>query len=173
MFWDCRFWNPGFLLQESGCYQWATTSTNKFTVWVFVRDNLFTWFLRQKKKEWITKGILQKIRLYDGNLWPWIGWSEIWKQRKWSCSIFSPSFAVLLSVISVLTVKLEKKSVKLTVQEIIWGTPRRPPCMPNSEITIKIFLYTNYCYSFIFFNWRILFLDNLCMSMFRTNCVKC
>ena len=27
---------------------------------------------------------------------------------------------------------------KLKVQEIIWGTPQRPPCMPNSEITFKI-----------------------------------
>ena len=43
------------------------------------------------------------------------------------------------------TVELEKKPVKLEVQEIIRGTPRRPPCMPNSEITIKNFLYTNYC----------------------------
>ena len=50
---------------------------------------------------------------------------------------------VLLSVISVFTVKLEKKPVKLKVQEIIWGTPRRPPCMPNSQITIKDFVYTN------------------------------
>ena len=41
------------------------------------------------------------------------------------------------------TVELEKKPVKLKVQEIIWGTPRRPPCMPNSEITIKGFVYTN------------------------------
>ena len=78
---------------------------------------------------------------------------------------------VLQSVLSVIA-ELEKKPVKVKVQEIIWGTPRRPPCMPNSEITIKIFLYTNYCYSFIFFNWRILFLDNLCMSMSGTNCVN-
>ena len=41
------------------------------------------------------------------------------------------------------TVELEKKPVKLKVQEIIWGSPRRPPCMPNSEITIKDFVYTN------------------------------
>ena len=36
------------------------------------------------------------------------------------------------------TVELEKKPVKVKVQEIIWGTPQRPPCMPNSEITFKI-----------------------------------
>ena len=41
------------------------------------------------------------------------------------------------------TVELEKKPVKLEVQEIIRGTPRRPPCMPNNEITIKDFVYTN------------------------------
>ena len=136
----------------------------------FVTDNLFIWFfLTQKKKEWITTGILLEIRLNVGNLWPWIGWSEILKQnKKWSCSIFSPSFAVLLSVTSVLTVKLEKKPVELKVQEIIWGTPKRPPCMPNSDLTIK-----HYCISFIFVNWRILFLENLYMSVFRTNCVKC
>ena len=39
--------------------------------------------------------------------------------------------------------KLDKKPVKLKVQEIIWGTPRRPPCMPNSQITITDFVYTN------------------------------
>ena len=49
---------------------------------------------------------------------------------------------VLQSVLSVIA-ELEKKPVKVKVQEIIWGTPRRPPCMPNSEITIKDFVYTN------------------------------
>ena len=33
-------------------------------------------FLTQKKKEWITTGILLEIRLNVGNLWPWIGWSD-------------------------------------------------------------------------------------------------
>ena len=36
------------------------------------------------------------------------------------------------------TVELEKKPVKVKVQEIIWGTLQRLPCMPNSEITFKI-----------------------------------
>ena len=80
---------------------------------------------------------------------------------------------MLLSVISVLTVKLEKKPVKLKVQEIIWGTPRRPPGMPNSEITIRVSFIQIIAVSLVLDNWQIIFLENLCMSMFRTNCVKC
>ena len=75
-----------------------------------------------------------------------VWWSEIgqggvkYENKENNHVVYFP--LVLQSVLSVIA-ELEKKPVKVKVQEIIWGTPRRPPCMPNSEITIKDFVYTN------------------------------
>ena len=60
----------------------------------------------------------------------------------------------------------------MNAQEIIWGNDH-PPKAALQNLQLEILFIRIIEVSLILINWRILSLENLRMSVFRTNCVEC
>ena len=80
-------------------------------------------------------------------------------------------------LLSVIAVELEKQSKSKTInaQEIIWGNDHPPKAAlytKQKNLQLEILFVQIIAVSLILVNWRILFLENLYMSVFGANYVR-